>query len=95
LKIKPYLWTLSNGLPLIELFPPEKSFQYFLLGFICVSHSPLFTFFSKVDWGHREAMILLREREAAGIFPIDKNFIDPAKLELPTDEELGDTVILC
>jgi hypothetical protein len=40
-------------------------------------------------------MLLLREREAAGIFPIDKNFVDPAKLELPTDEELGDTPIFC
>ena len=49
----------------------------------------------KVDWSHREAMILLRERENAGIFPIDKNFVDPAKLELPTDEELGDTEIYC
>jgi NADH dehydrogenase (ubiquinone) 1 beta subcomplex subunit 11 len=39
-------------------------------------------------------MILLREREAAGIFPVDKNFIDPAKLELPSDEELGDTTIV-
>ncbi len=47
------------------------------------------------DWAHREGMLLLREREAAGIFPIDKNFVDPAKLELPTDEELGDTPIFC
>ena len=52
-------------------------------------------FFSKVDWSHREAMILLRERENAGIFPIDKNFVDPAQLELPTDDELGDTEIYC
>jgi len=46
------------------------------------------------DWTVREALILLRERELAGIFPIDKNFIDPAKLELPSDEELGDATII-
>ena len=52
-------------------------------------------YFSKNDWSHREALILLREREAAGIFPVDKNFIDPSRLELPTDEELQDTPIYC
>jgi hypothetical protein len=49
---------------------------------------------SQIDWAHREAMLLLREREAAGVTLIDKNFVDPAKLELPTDEELGDTEII-
>jgi hypothetical protein len=40
-------------------------------------------------------MLILRERENAGIPLIDKNFVDPANLELPTDEELGDTPIYC
>jgi NADH dehydrogenase (ubiquinone) 1 beta subcomplex subunit 11 len=42
------------------------------------------------NWAHREAYLLLKEREDAGIFPISKDFIDPAKIELPSDEELGD-----
>ena len=51
--------------------------------------------FRRNDWSHREAMILIREREAAGVPLIDKDFVDPAKLEFPTDEELGNTPIIC
>ena len=40
------------------------------------------------SWSRREAHLLLQEREAAGLPYVDRNFIDPAKLELPTDEEL-------
>jgi len=46
------------------------------------------------DWAHREAYLELRRREAAGLPPIDINLIDPAKVKLPTDEELGDTDII-
>ncbi len=40
------------------------------------------------DWSKREAYLVLREREAAGVLPVNRNYIDPAKLELPSDEEL-------
>lgn len=46
------------------------------------------------DWSQREAFILLREREAAGIFPLSPDLIDPSLVELPSDEELGDTEII-
>merc|ERR1712080_219549 len=42
------------------------------------------------NWATREAYLLLKEREDAGIFPISKDFLDPAKIELPSDEELGE-----
>jgi NADH dehydrogenase (ubiquinone) 1 beta subcomplex subunit 11 len=46
------------------------------------------------DWSQREAFLELRRREAAGLEPIDANYIDPAKIVLPSDEELGDTEII-
>lgn len=46
------------------------------------------------DWAQREAFLELRRREAAGLPPIDANYVDPAKIELPSDEELGDTEII-
>lgn len=50
--------------------------------------------FRQRDWMLREAYIVLREREAKGLTPIDPNLIDPAKVQLPSDEELGDTEII-
>jgi hypothetical protein len=32
----------------------------------------------------------LKEREDAGIFPISQDFLDPEKIVLPSDEELGE-----
>jgi len=46
------------------------------------------------DWAQREAFIELRRRELAGLPAIDPNLIDPSKIVLPTDEELGDTEII-
>uniref|UniRef100_A0A336L4P8 NADH dehydrogenase [ubiquinone] 1 beta subcomplex subunit 11, mitochondrial n=1 Tax=Culicoides sonorensis TaxID=179676 RepID=A0A336L4P8_CULSO len=46
------------------------------------------------DWAQREAFLELRRREAAGLDPISRDFIDPAKIELPSDEELGDMEII-
>ncbi|XP_015520839.1 NADH dehydrogenase [ubiquinone] 1 beta subcomplex subunit 11, mitochondrial [Neodiprion pinetum] len=46
------------------------------------------------DWAQREAYLLLRYREENGLPLIDRNFIDPAKIKLPSDEELGDTEII-
>lgn len=46
------------------------------------------------SWAQREAYLQLRYREEHGLPPIDMNLIDPAKIVLPTDEELGDTEII-
>uniref|UniRef100_U5EES5 NADH dehydrogenase [ubiquinone] 1 beta subcomplex subunit 11, mitochondrial n=1 Tax=Corethrella appendiculata TaxID=1370023 RepID=U5EES5_9DIPT len=46
------------------------------------------------DWSQREAYLVLRRREAAGEEPVNPNYIDPAKLILPSDEELGDREII-
>lgn len=46
------------------------------------------------DWAQREAFLVLRKREAAGLDPISKDFIDASLIELPTDEELEDTEII-
>lgn len=46
------------------------------------------------DWAQREAYLELRRREENGMLPIDPNLIDPAKMKLPSDEELGDTEII-
>ena len=54
----------------------------------------IFHFNSLQNWTQREAYLLLKEREDAGIFPISKDFIDPEKVNLPSDEELGDIDIL-
>jgi len=42
------------------------------------------------DWALREAYLVLKEREAAVVEPISKDFIDPEKVlaHLPSDEEL-------
>jgi len=56
---------------------------------------PVFVFNYKNDfqgkrhWKRREAMLLVIEREKAGVPYVDRNYVDPAKLELPTDEELN------
>ena len=46
------------------------------------------------DWAQREAYLQLRRREAAGLEPISRDYIDPASVELPSDEELGDAEII-
>lgn len=46
------------------------------------------------DWAQREAFLELRRREKLGLPLVDPNLIDPAKIQLPSDEELGDTEII-
>lgn len=46
------------------------------------------------DWAQREAFLTLRRREAAGLEPISRDYVDPASITLPSDEELGDTNII-
>ncbi|XP_037070993.1 NADH dehydrogenase [ubiquinone] 1 beta subcomplex subunit 11, mitochondrial-like [Pollicipes pollicipes] len=47
-----------------------------------------------LDWAHREAFLQIHARESAGLPLLDPNLVDPAKIELPSDEELGDTRII-
>ncbi|XP_012534296.1 NADH dehydrogenase [ubiquinone] 1 beta subcomplex subunit 11, mitochondrial [Monomorium pharaonis] len=46
------------------------------------------------DWAQREAYLQIRYREEHGLPYVDPNLIDPSKIVLPTDEELGDTEII-
>lgn len=46
------------------------------------------------DWAQREAYLVLRQREAAGLEPISRDYIDPSTITLPSDEELGQTEII-
>ncbi|GFQ64662.1 uncharacterized protein TNCT_712801 [Trichonephila clavata] len=46
------------------------------------------------DWIYREAYLQMHRREKLGLPLVDKNYIDPEKIELPSDEELGDTDII-
>jgi hypothetical protein len=39
-------------------------------------------------------MLCLIEREKAGVPYIDRNYVDPANLELPTDEELNGAEVM-
>lgn len=47
-----------------------------------------------VEWSQREAYIVLRNREAAGLEPIAPDYVDPSTVVLPSDEELGDAEII-
>lgn len=47
-----------------------------------------------LDWAHREAFLQLHQRESEGRTLLDPNLVDPARIELPSDEELGDTKII-
>lgn len=46
------------------------------------------------EWAHREAYIVLRNREAAGLEPISPDYTDPATIVLPSDDKLGNTEII-
>lgn len=46
------------------------------------------------DWSTREAFLELHRRETNGLPLIDPNLVDPSKIKLPSDEELGDTEII-
>lgn len=42
------------------------------------------------DWAKREAYFRTHKREALGLPLIDRNVVDPARIVLPSEEELGD-----
>lgn len=60
------------------------------VGFICMYRPD----YNLKDWSQREGFLELRRREALGLPLVDRNLIDPSKIKLPSDEELGDTEII-
>ncbi|XP_053947114.1 NADH dehydrogenase [ubiquinone] 1 beta subcomplex subunit 11, mitochondrial [Anastrepha obliqua] len=46
------------------------------------------------DWAQREAYLELRRRENAGVDLVNPNYVDPASINLPSDEDLGDVEII-
>lgn len=46
------------------------------------------------DWSQREAYLELRRREAAGLDPISRDYVDMGQVSLPSDEELGDMELI-
>ncbi|XP_050031032.1 NADH dehydrogenase [ubiquinone] 1 beta subcomplex subunit 11, mitochondrial [Dermacentor andersoni] len=50
--------------------------------------------FKNVDWIEREAHLELERREKLGLPLVDPNLIDPSRIVLPSDEELGDFEIV-
>ena len=69
----------------------------FLLAVLCVSLC-FFNYYrrdySYRDWARREAMLLMLEREEQNLPYINRNYVDPARLELPSDEELDGATVL-
>ncbi|EFN86846.1 NADH dehydrogenase [ubiquinone] 1 beta subcomplex subunit 11, mitochondrial [Harpegnathos saltator] len=63
----------------------------FVFGAAVVAYFPDMT---QVDWAQREAYLQLRHREEHGLPLIDPNVVDPSKIKLPSDEELGDMDII-
>ncbi|XP_012219608.1 NADH dehydrogenase [ubiquinone] 1 beta subcomplex subunit 11, mitochondrial [Linepithema humile] len=71
--------------------------MFVVVTIVIVLGSTVFAYLPDVrgkDWAQREAYLRLRHREENGLPLIDPNLIDPSKIILPTDEELGDTEII-
>ena len=51
---------------------------------------------TKMELLYNQAYLVLREREAAGVEPISRDFIDPDKVwaSLPSDEELKEAGVV-
>lgn len=63
----------------------------FVLGFTVMCYLPDV---KGHDWAQREAYLQLRYKEEHGLPLIDPNVIDPSRIKLPSDEELGDKDII-
>jgi NADH dehydrogenase (ubiquinone) 1 beta subcomplex subunit 11 len=46
------------------------------------------------EWSAREAFLELDRREKAGLPLVDPYLIPPEQIELPSEEEIGDTEII-
>ncbi|ESO02315.1 hypothetical protein HELRODRAFT_161570 [Helobdella robusta] len=91
---------ISYGYSLVDRDSDEFSHHIIFFGgiTICICFgSFLFAYFpdyKDVAWTQREAYLELERRRAAGKPLIDANLIDPAKIQLPDDEELGNYEII-
>ncbi|KAK9880047.1 hypothetical protein WA026_008558 [Henosepilachna vigintioctopunctata] len=61
------------------------------MGFLFFAYMPDHTF---REWAQREAFLEIARREKNGLPLLDPNLIDLSKVQLPSDEELGDTEII-
>ncbi|KAI1287378.1 hypothetical protein HDE_10330 [Halotydeus destructor] len=46
------------------------------------------------NWATREAYLEISRRKSLGLPLVDRNYVDPARIVLPTEEELGDTEVI-
>ena len=67
----------------------EKTEIHYLMFFNCS-----FVYFRLKLWAQREAFLELERREREGLPLIDPNLINPAKMKLPSKEEIGDQEII-
>lgn len=66
---------------------------YFIFFFVGSTTLWLFAYgpdFNLKEWARREAFLRTHKREALGLPLIDRNVVDPERIVLPTEEELGD-----
>lgn len=68
--------------------------QDIILHTILITNLFPFVSYSKAEWALREAFLELDRRERLGLPLIDPNYVDPAKIELPSEEELVGVEIL-
>lgn len=73
-------------------------FHFFCLVTVCcVTLVFLFMFYPDSyhlqNWAIREAYLELERREKLGLPLVDKNYVDPAKISLPSEEELKDVEV--
>eukprot|EP00745_Piridium_sociabile_P030388 TRINITY_DN50379_c0_g2_i1.p1 TRINITY_DN50379_c0_g2~~TRINITY_DN50379_c0_g2_i1.p1 ORF type:complete len:181 (+),score=30.81 TRINITY_DN50379_c0_g2_i1:46-543(+) len=47
-----------------------------------------------LNWCSREAYLEMERRQREGLPLVSPDYVDPSKIELPSDEELGDTEII-
>lgn len=68
----------------------ELFFGFMLFGIVSVTLLAYAPDFKDRDWAKREAYLRTHKREALGLPLIDRNIVDPDRIVLPTEEELGD-----
>lgn len=82
-------WDYTN--PVADRYYHHEAFVFGLVGFIWTmwlwSYGPDYKL---REWARREAYLRTYKREALGLPLIDRDLIDPERIVLPTEEEIGD-----
>lgn len=77
--------------PTIDKYMAHEAVFIFMAGFlICTwlyAYGPDMKY---KEWAKREAFLRTHKREALGLPLIDRDVIDPERMVLPTEEEIGD-----